>query len=131
MGGESDGQFDRGLELARRDEIRLDQDIAEQVLSTVLAEGEVQLVRRDQLLIDEHLSEQRARLDLPLEGERPLELALVDQPILDQEPAEKGVPARTGAVGGCLGSAGGAQLCCVHRMLVNRSWPLTEGRPDR
>jgi hypothetical protein len=100
------------LQLGRRHEVRLDKDVPEEMLPAVLGQDDVQLVRREQLLLDEQLPEQGPRLGLLLDRERAVQLDLVDQAVLDQEPAQKWMSPRT--VGGRRRA--GVDLRYVHRV---------------
>jgi hypothetical protein len=88
-----------GLELSWRDGLRLDQHVPKQMRPLILAQERVEFVGRDELLIQEYLTEQRARFHLSLEGQHVLELRLVDQSFLDQQPTEERMMPRTGPVG--------------------------------
>src|SRR6185436_18000240 len=110
------------LQLGRRHEVRLDQDVPEEMLPAVLGEDDVQLVRREQLLLDEQLPEQGPRVGLLLEGERAVQLDLVDQAVLDQEPAQKRMSPRT---------ADGRRRAGVDLSYVHRVPPRCEPREWR
>src|SRR5207245_4007355 len=79
---------ERGLELFRRNRLRLDEQLAEPRAAPVAIEDRQELVARDHLLGDEDLAEQHVRLRLTLHAQRLLHLGRGGEPLGHEQVAE-------------------------------------------
>src|SRR5262249_62318075 len=91
------------LQLARRDRARLDQELAELGAATMAIEDRQELAARDNLLRDEDLAEQHVGRRLALQTQRVLDLGVRGEAFGDQqvaEPQDRRVTPRGAVVGG-------------------------------
>ena len=111
---------ERGLELSRRDEVRLDQDVTQQMLAPVLAEHEVELVRGDELLVDEQLPEQGRGSACSWRASTRSSWTSLIKRSLTRRPPSRGCRRGRAASGGRCGSRSGVQLRHIHRVPPRR-----------